>query len=108
MAFYEEETERVEKFARCLRPHRGALALSIISVLLVSGSAAVAPILIARGLDSSIEPRKQGDVLRTYVGRRQIRPYARTVEVRVHIVRPVTRNGRDAIRINGYVGCDRL
>ena len=45
-----------------LRPHRGALALSIISVLLVSGSSAVAPILIARVLDSSIEPLKQGDV----------------------------------------------
>ena len=44
-----------------LRPHRGALALSIISVLLVSGSSAVAPILIARILDSSIEPLKQGD-----------------------------------------------
>ena len=45
-----------------LRPHRGALALSIISVLLVSGSSAVAPILIGRVLDSSIEPLKQGDV----------------------------------------------
>ena len=45
-----------------LRPHRGALALSIISVLLVSGSSAVAPILIARVLDSSIEPLKQGVV----------------------------------------------
>ena len=45
-----------------LRPHRGALALSIISVLLVSGSSAVAPILIARVLDSSIEPLKQGDI----------------------------------------------
>ena len=45
-----------------LRPHRGALALSIISVLLVSGSSAVAPILIARVLDGSIEPLKQGDV----------------------------------------------
>ena len=44
-----------------LRPHRGALALSIISVLLVSGSSAVAPILIAHVLDSSIEPLKQGD-----------------------------------------------
>lgn len=43
-----------------LRPHRGALALSIISVLLVSGSSAIAPILIARVLDSSIEPFKQG------------------------------------------------
>ena len=45
-----------------LRPHRGALALSIISVLLVSGSSAIAPFLIARVLDSSIEPLKQGDV----------------------------------------------
>lgn len=45
-----------------LHPHRGALALSIISVLLVSGSSAVAPILIARVLDSSIEPLKQGVV----------------------------------------------
>lgn len=45
-----------------LRPRRGALALSIISVLLVSGSSAIAPILIARVLDSSIEPLKQGDV----------------------------------------------
>ena len=45
-----------------LRPHRGALALSIISVLLVSGSSAIAPILIARVLDSSIEPLKHGDV----------------------------------------------
>ena len=45
-----------------LRSHRGALALSIISVLLVSGSSAIAPILIARVLDSSIEPLKQGDV----------------------------------------------
>lgn len=44
-----------------LRPHRRALALSIISVLLVSGSSAIAPILIARVLDSSIEPLKQGD-----------------------------------------------
>lgn len=44
-----------------LRPHRGALALSIISVLLVSGSSAIAPILIARVLDSSVEPFKQGD-----------------------------------------------
>lgn len=44
-----------------LRPHRGALALSIISVLLVSGSSAAAPILIARVLDSSIEPLRQGD-----------------------------------------------
>lgn len=44
-----------------LRPHHGALALSIISVLLVSGSSAIAPILIARVLDSSIEPLKQGD-----------------------------------------------
>lgn len=44
-----------------LRPHRGALVLSIISVLLVSGSAAVVPILIARVLDSSIEPLRQGD-----------------------------------------------
>ena len=44
-----------------LRPYRGALALSIISVLLVSGSSAIAPILIARVLDSSIEPLKQGD-----------------------------------------------
>ena len=44
-----------------LRPHRGPLALSIISVLLVSGSSAVAPILIARVLDSSIEPLKQGN-----------------------------------------------
>ena len=44
-----------------LRPHRGALALSIISVLLVSGSSAIAPILIARVLDSSIGPFKQGD-----------------------------------------------
>ena len=44
-----------------LHPHRGALALSIISVLLVSGSSAIAPILIARVLDSSIEPLKQGD-----------------------------------------------
>lgn len=44
-----------------LRPHRGPLALSIISVLLVSGSSAVAPILIARVLDSSIEPLRQGD-----------------------------------------------
>ena len=44
-----------------LRPHRGALALSIISVLLVSGSSAVAPLLIARVLGSSIEPLKQGD-----------------------------------------------
>ena len=46
-----------------LRPHRGALVLSIISVLLVSGSSAVAPILIARVLDSSIEPLRQGDAL---------------------------------------------
>ena len=38
------------------------MALSIISVLLVSGSSAIAPILIARVLDSSIEPLKQGDV----------------------------------------------
>lgn len=45
-----------------LHPHRGALALSIISVLLVSGSSAVAPILIARVLDSSVEPLKQGVV----------------------------------------------
>ena len=45
-----------------LHPHRGALALSIISVLLVSGSSTVAPILIARVLDSSIEPLRQGDV----------------------------------------------
>ena len=45
-----------------LRPHRGALALSIVSVLLVSGSSAIAPILIARVLDSSIEPLRQGDV----------------------------------------------
>ena len=45
-----------------LRPHRGALALSIISVLLVSGSSAIAPILIARVLDSSIEPLRQGNV----------------------------------------------
>lgn len=44
-----------------LRPHRGALALSIISVLLVSGSSAIAPILIARVLDSSVEPLKQSD-----------------------------------------------
>ena len=44
-----------------LRPHRGALVLSIISVLLVSGSSAIAPILIARVLDSSVEPLKQGD-----------------------------------------------
>ncbi len=44
-----------------LRPHRGALALSVVSVLLVSGSSAIAPILIARVLDSSIEPLKQGD-----------------------------------------------
>ena len=44
-----------------LRPHRGALALSIISVLLVSGSSAIAPVLIARVLDSSVEPLKQGD-----------------------------------------------
>lgn len=44
-----------------LRPHRGPLALSIISVLLVSGSSAVAPILIARVLDSSIEPLRQGN-----------------------------------------------
>ena len=44
-----------------LRLHRGALVLSIISVLLVSGSSAIAPILIARVLDSSIEPLKQGD-----------------------------------------------
>ena len=44
-----------------LRPHRGALALSIISVFLVSGSSAIAPILIARVLDSSIEPLRQGD-----------------------------------------------
>lgn len=44
-----------------LRPHRGALALSIISVLLVSGSSAIAPILIARVLDSSVEPLRQGD-----------------------------------------------
>ena len=44
-----------------LRPHRGPLALSIISVLLVSGSSAVAPILIARVLDSSIEPLRRGD-----------------------------------------------
>lgn len=44
-----------------LHPHRGALALSIISVLLVSGSSAIAPILIARVLDSSVEPFKQGD-----------------------------------------------
>ena len=44
-----------------LRPHRGALALSVVSVLLVSGSSAIAPILIARILDSSIEPLKQGD-----------------------------------------------
>ena len=44
-----------------LRPHRGALALSIVSVLLVSGSSAIAPILIARVLDSSVEPLKQGD-----------------------------------------------
>ena len=44
-----------------LRPHRGPLALSIISVLLVSGSSAVAPILIARVLDSSIAPLRQGD-----------------------------------------------
>lgn len=44
-----------------LRPHRGALALSIISVLLVSGSSAIAPILIARVLDSSIEPLRRGD-----------------------------------------------
>ena len=44
-----------------LRPHRGPLALSIISVLLVSGSSAIAPILIARVLDSSIEPLRQGD-----------------------------------------------
>lgn len=45
-----------------LRPHRGALALSVVSVLLVSGSSAIAPILIARVLDSSIEPLKQGNV----------------------------------------------
>lgn len=45
-----------------LRPRRGALTLSIISVLLVSGSSAIAPILIARVLDSSIEPLKQGVV----------------------------------------------
>lgn len=45
-----------------LRPHRGALALSIVSVLLVSGSSAIAPILIARVLDSSVEPLKQGVV----------------------------------------------
>ena len=31
-----------------LRPHRGALALSIISVLLVSGSSAIAPIPTTR------------------------------------------------------------
>ena len=50
------------RLRQMLRPHRGALALSIISVLLVSGSSAIAPILIARVLDSSIEPLKQGDV----------------------------------------------
>lgn len=57
-----ETSERSMALLRqMLRPHRGALALSIISVLLVSGSSAVAPILIARVLDSSIEPLKQGD-----------------------------------------------
>ena len=57
-----ETRERsVALLRQMLRPHRGALALSIISVLLVSGSSAIAPILIARVLDSSIEPLKQGD-----------------------------------------------
>ena len=62
----QERTETRERsmalLRQMLRPHRGALALSIISVLLVSGSSAIAPILIARVLDSSIEPLKQGDV----------------------------------------------
>ena len=58
----EETRERSMALLRqMLRPHRGALVLSIISVLLVSGSSAVAPILIARVLDSSIEPLRQGD-----------------------------------------------
>lgn len=61
----QERTEARERsmalLRQMLRPHRGALALSIVSVLLVSGSSAIAPILIARVLDSSIEPLKQGD-----------------------------------------------
>ena len=58
-----ETRERSRALLRqMLRPHRGALALSIVSVLLVSGSSAIAPILIARVLDSSIEPLKQGNV----------------------------------------------
>ncbi len=50
----------------------------------------------------------QGGVLSICIGRRKIRPYARTIEVRIHIVRPVMRCGRDAVRIDGHVGCDRL
>lgn len=61
----QERAETRERSMALLRqmlsPHRGALALSIISVLLVSGSSAIAPILIARVLDSSIEPLKRGD-----------------------------------------------
>lgn len=61
----QERAETRERSMALLRqmllPHRGALALSIISVLLVSGSSAIAPILIARVLDSSIEPLRQGD-----------------------------------------------
>lgn len=61
----QERTETRERsmalLRQMLRPHRAALALSIISVLLVSGSSAVAPILIARVLDSSIEPLRRGD-----------------------------------------------
>lgn len=61
----QERAETRERSMALLRqmlsPHRGALALSIISVLLVSGSSAIAPILIARVLDSSIEPLKHGD-----------------------------------------------
>ncbi len=45
-----------------LRPHRGALLVSVVSVLAVSGASALQPILIARVLDSTIVPLARGEV----------------------------------------------
>lgn len=47
--------------SRSLRPHRVALTVSILSVLVVTVASAVQPLLIARVLDSAIAPLQQGD-----------------------------------------------
>ena len=60
----EQKQARKRSFAllrQMLRPYMGALAASVVSVLVAAVAAAAQPVLIARVLDTAIAPITHGD-----------------------------------------------